>query len=451
MKLKKRTLQSICLAAFCISAAEIANAQLVDPNFKPDGNLWGYVFGDYAVKSHSDTLSRGGGNVQYKGTTPLNSANLVSPTNPAPVNQATNAFQIRRMYLGYDYQFAPNLGAYVVLANEQNVDGNGKNTTYLKYAFVKWSNIFKNADLILGQYQTCSFASAFGTEPLWGYRSVERTILDMHNIDGSTDLGASLQGKLWAKKNSTDTLKPLFIGYTVQVGNNNSATPNASNFKKVRANLFVTCMNQKLTFGLYGDYQNQQFSPYHIYNATAKAYVSYATEAFRIGFEIFEQTNLNSDIYKVYNADTKKFDLGDTSTGRQMGWSVFASARIIPHKLNVFARYDMYTPDTKFNDNNVYTSVASGIKGVNMSSATFYTQKFITAGFDWTPNARLHIMPNIWYNAYNTMSGLTTTGPSGTGSDLSARVKSDNDLAYRVTFYFLFNQKNKVSNNGMDQ
>jgi hypothetical protein len=210
-------------------------------------------------------------------------------------------------------------------------------------------------------------------------------------------------------------------------------------------------MNQKLTVGVYGDYQNTQFSPYHTSNLTAKAYVSYRTEAFRIGFEMFEQTNLNSDIYKTYNADTKTYKGNDTATGVQMGWSVFASARVIKSKLNFFARYDMYTPDTKFNSNNVYTSVYSGIKGVNMSSATFYTQTFVTAGFDWTPNARLHIMPNIWYNAYNTMSGLTTTGPSGTGSDLSARVKSDNDMAYRVTFYFLFNQKNKVSNNGMDQ
>ena len=36
-----------------------------DADFKPSGNVYGYVFGDYAYKTHNDTLQRGGGNVQY--------------------------------------------------------------------------------------------------------------------------------------------------------------------------------------------------------------------------------------------------------------------------------------------------------------------------------------------------------------------------------------------------
>src|SRR5665213_1046488 len=107
-----------------------------DADFKPSGNVYGYVFGDYAYKTHNDTLSRGGGNVQYKTPTSLVSGNTVSATNPAPANIQTNAFQIRRVYLGYDYQFAPNLTASVLLAHEQNLDANGNNTMYLKYANV---------------------------------------------------------------------------------------------------------------------------------------------------------------------------------------------------------------------------------------------------------------------------------------------------------------------------
>jgi len=48
------------------------------------GRLWGYIFGDYFHKSHSDSLNRGGNN-QY--------------TN---VKKGTDQFQFRRIYIGFD-------------------------------------------------------------------------------------------------------------------------------------------------------------------------------------------------------------------------------------------------------------------------------------------------------------------------------------------------------------
>src|ERR1041385_4881160 len=217
-KIQHTVLAIICGFSFC-------NVKAQDSEFKPSGNLWGYAFGDWANKSHNDTLLRGGGNVQYRGTTPLITNNVQGTANGQAVNSQTNSFQVRRFYLGYDYKFAPKLTASAVLAHEQNVDASGKNTVYLKYANVKCSDIFglKNTDLVIGQYATCSFATAGNTEPLYGYRSVERTIMDMHNNDGSTDLGASLQGKAWSQK-VADSLKPTYIGYALQIGNNGGAT-----------------------------------------------------------------------------------------------------------------------------------------------------------------------------------------------------------------------------------
>ena len=442
----------ILLTAAGIAISTYSNAQ---EDFKPSGNLWGYVFGDYAVKSHNDTLSRGGGSVQYKGTNPLSSSNVVSGTNPAPANMQTDAFQIRRVYLGYDYRLTKNISAQIVLANEQNVDAGGRNTTYLKFANIKYSNIFnlKNTDLVFGQYFTCSWAAPYGTEPLGGYRAVERTVMDMHAMDNATDLGASLQGKAWTQKNVSDSLKPQFIGYYLQVGNNNGAVPNASNFKKVRMNLFFAALQQKLTVGLYGDYLVQQLSPYRTLNATMKIYAAYTTEKFRIGAEAFQQFNMNSDIYKIYvDGVQPPGAANDTSYGLQLGWSVFASVNIIKNKLNAFARMDRYNPDANYSSACVYTKAYSAIQNSGVAGAlnpttTFYTQTFYSAGLDWTPNARFHIIPNIWYNGYKTM--MSTTGANGTGSDLSARTKSDYDLVYRLTFYFIFNSNKKVMNNGM--
>jgi hypothetical protein len=236
------------------------------------------------------------------------------------------------------------------------------------------------------------------------------------------------------------------VGYILQLGNGNSATPETDPYKKFRANLFTALCNQKLVIGVYGDYTTQQYSPYHTSNMTMKAYVSYRTPAFHIGFEVFQQTNQNSDIYKVYDPSTKKLGTNDTATGVQMGISIFASARIIKNKLNVFARYDSYNPDTKWNTNNVYTKAYSGITGSNLTSATFYKQTFVNAGLDWTPDKRIHIMPNFWYNADNSM--MSSAGPDGTGKAYGTRVVKDEDVVYRVTVYFLFNSNKKVSNNG---
>src|SRR6201992_4046550 len=66
------------------------------------GRLWGYAFGDYYVKAHSDSFQRGNSN-QYSGI----------PT-------SRSAFQFRRIYLGYDYNITDKFSAELLLAAEDN-------------------------------------------------------------------------------------------------------------------------------------------------------------------------------------------------------------------------------------------------------------------------------------------------------------------------------------------
>ncbi|HXC03589.1 MAG TPA: hypothetical protein VNZ86_02485, partial [Bacteroidia bacterium] len=283
--------------------------------------------------------------------------------------------------------------------------------------------------------------------PLWGYRSVERTILDFHNIDASTDLGVSVQGRIWQSNKVTDSLPAGLIGYYLQLGNGNSATPELDPYKKVRVNLYTALLKQKLVIGVYGDYSTQQYSPYHTSNITFNAYISYRSPAFHIGVEVFGQRNQNSDIYKVYDPEGKKLGVSnDTASGIQAGISVFGSARIIKNKLNVFARYDSYNPDIRWNTNNVYSKAYAGITGSNLNAATFYSQSFVTTGLDWTPDKRFHILPNFWWNANNSM--MSSAGPAGTGKLFGSRVVKDEDVVYRLTVFFVFNSSHQVSGNG---
>ncbi len=427
MKIKKLlfTTYLLFLVMDMVNAQDNANADV-----KPSGNFWGYVFGDYYYKTHSDSLGRA----------PVGSPYGVNSLNEKNQNLSyTNAFQIRRAYLGYDYKLDSTFSAQAVLANEMDVDGNGYNTTYLKYAWVKWSHIFKGSNLMIGQMPTSSFATPFGTEPLWGYRSVEKTLIDLHSTDPSTDMGVMLIGNLW-QQNNIAKLLPATIGYNFMVGNGTGAKPETNRGKKIRGNLYLNTFQQKLTIGVYGDYNVIQPSLYTINNTTLKAYIDYKSDGFRIGAEVFEQINKNGDIYAVSYAKNAKVDTAD---GAQLGWSVFASARIIKGKLNCFLRMDMYNPDTKFNSNNLYLS---STVGGNMNSTTFFNQTFYLVGLDYTPISRIHIMPNLWYTQYTAMSGLT----DAKGNAITGRAKSDYDIIPRVTFFFVFNSSKTMTNNGMD-
>ncbi len=92
------SIASIFLANF--TQAQDKSAVQTD-DFKPLGNFWGYMFSDYYYKTHADSLNRGGGNVQYAGV-------------PAHFG----AFQIRRAFLGYDFDMSKTFSTHMVLADE---------------------------------------------------------------------------------------------------------------------------------------------------------------------------------------------------------------------------------------------------------------------------------------------------------------------------------------------
>lgn len=174
--------------------------------------FWGYAFGDYAYMGHGDSAGRGT-KQQYKGLGAYGQT------------QNQNAFEIRRAYLGYDYKINSKFSAYALLAYEGDQDVSDNRTVYMKYMYIKWKNIWKGTDLKIGQQATNSFASDYNTEPLSGYRAVEKTIMDMHGVDGSSDMGLTLQGKIWTYKGGDTSKVPLFIGYSAMVGDNSGNNP----------------------------------------------------------------------------------------------------------------------------------------------------------------------------------------------------------------------------------
>jgi hypothetical protein len=415
----KRRIISYCLFfGILFSSAISLKAQYLwnsDSAFKAgapnSGRLWGYAFGDFYWKGHSDSLNRGGSN-QYTG-----------------IPKTRSAFQFRRIYLGYDYNITSKFSAELLLAAEDNFPAgqpigqatangdetqNNKLTFYIKLANIRWKNIWKGTDLVVGQIATPAYPLL--SEKIWAYRSIERTISDIRRTP-SYDLGAALQGKFDAKGN---------YGYNLMVGNGSSAKPESDNFKWFYGDVFAMFADKKLVVDLYADYERLTWTPaLHHSRQMLKGFIAYTTPALTIGAEGFVN-NLKNDI-----TATKIAGGTDLLSNTASGLSLYIHGNIVPNKLRFFARYDMFNPNNKV-DNNTYTKYAQTTGNFNDNSYSLgttatgdetYKQNFITAGLDFTPAKNVHFMPNIWYNHYATQL---------------ATANSDYDLVYRMSFYFIF-------------
>ncbi len=420
----------ISLALVIMSfSVNVLNAQSLlnnDSAFKAgapnSGRVWGYVFGDYAYKGHSDSLKRGGSN-QYSGI---------------PTSRTT--FQFRRIYLGYDYNISKKVSTELLLAAEDNFPAgnppssaaasgdellNNKLSFYIKLADIRIKNIWKGTDFLFGQIGTPAFPAI--SEKVWSYRSIERTVADIRRTP-SYDMGASLQGTFDpATKN---------FGYNVMMANGSSAKPEGDNFKWFYADVYAYAAHKQLVFDLYTDYERLNWtSSWHHARSMVKGFIAYNSagddksmnpgKGFTIGVEGFVNS-LKNDLVA-----TKIAGGNDTLTNSASALSFYIHGDLVPDKLRFFARLDMYNPMSKI-DNNTYSKYAGNTGNYNDNSYSgaantatgdqTYKQTFMTLGLDWKPTARVHIMPNIWYNSYN--SQMVSN--------------KDHDMVYRITFFFAF-------------
>jgi hypothetical protein len=359
--------------------------------FKPSGKIWGYAFGDYGYKLHADAEKRG--NIQYSKLPP-----------------DYNSFNFRRIYLGYDYQFSPNVSSQFLLAHESTAEANPGNpdvltdnnrAMYIKAMNIQFKNVIPRATIIAGQQATPTFATL--VDGVWGYRSIEKSIADQRGVSSSTDLGVGVFGKIGRNEN---------IGYDVLVGNNNGAKVENNNFKRLYTSLYAYFFDKKLV--IQGNYEvgRMALNPVEKNFSTFKAFVAYKTSTTTVGIDAFKQLQTHNSSYLGGIADTISSD------ALPSGISFFITRQLTKDKLNFFARFDVYDPDSKFNSNNKYIGSYNSNK-----------ESFATIGLDFVPYKNVHIMPNIWYDQFHSKL-----------PDAAGKLKNDYDLEGRITVYFLFNK-----------
>ena len=227
-------------------------------------------------------------------------------------------------------------------------------------------------------------------DKVWNYRSIESNVTDIRRTP-SYDFGATLQGKFDPKKGN--------YGYDLMVGNGTGAKPENDNFKWFYGDVYAYFFQKRLVVDLYADYERLNWtSSWHHSRQMIKGYVAYSfpsannpdTSAFTIGVEGFIN-NLRQD-----NFATKISGGTDTLDAVAKGISVYMHGNIVPNKLRFFARYDVFNPINKI-DNNVYASYKGNTPNYNDPVTK---EQFITAGLDYMPVKKVHFMPNIWYNSY---------------------------------------------------
>lgn len=377
--LKKYASALVMAFTLFLSAHPLAAQTTPKEEFKPSGKVWGYAFVDFFAKTGGDT------------------ATWASRADYSAVPKDATAFSLRRLYLGYDYNISPIFSTTALLeGTDVSLTSRGERTVFIKALNIKWKNIFKGADLVVGQQPTLAYAII--EEKVWGYRSIEKTMLDQRSVRTSSDMGIALYGRF-------DSLGTY--GYNVMFSNGSGPRPEelsgAGKYKLYSADVFGYFLDRKVVVTLYGELQ--QGLPEKDFVAM-KAFVGYQTEPITFGVEVFSQTQNNVK--------------SDSTNATPFGVSIFARGTIIKDKLSAFARYDSYNQDNSFRNQDAPTSYNPSRMYLN------YDEQFITAGLDYSPHKNVHIMPNLWYNSYTAKA------------DSPLLVDRKADIVPRVTVYFIF-------------
>ena len=436
----------------------ISNAQL---------KVTGLLFGDYAFKTQADSL----------GARRLGTGGKPFPAEYNQLPKNYSGFNIRRAYLNFDYDINSRIHVEAVLAHESTtptgsaeVAPDNNNIMFLKYADVRIKQVFTGTDLIIGQQRTPTFCTSGGSEPLWEYRPIERTITDFNRLASSTDLGVGLEGKYLNNNLGYNILyannqgaKALFESNTTtngpaQVGTTPFTT--AQTAPRLYADVWYKFFD-RLEVQMYWDYSCYNFNydttqkKYQTVSSTIKPMIAWIQPGlFTIGAEYYVQTNTYAandvnGVLGVTNVGSYKAaaNLNEMRSTTPTGWSIWGHVVIIKDNdtakvskrvgmmqdgqkggiLSLFARYDSYDPDHSMTD-----VLASN--PFNRKKGIYSTSTFITAGLDWEPMKAVHIMPNIWIENF-TQKYESSELSSVAGFQAQ---KNGTDMVLRLSAYYNF-------------
>lgn len=264
-----------------------------------------------------------------------------------PEVEGTNSFEYRRIYLTATTDLSPDFRARVRLeAQGRATTQQGRPVPSVKDAWVRWEYAASGHSATLGVQPPPLFQVS---ERAWGYRSLERTLIDRTRLRNSRDTGFRLDGPVAGD-----------LRYAAMIGNGSGARPEPSGDRGKDYYVQLTYTPGVLRASLGADYRER--NPDEIdgeTSATVSGFVGAVTEGGRLGVEAFY----------VHN------EFGDVVLPDQDGFgvSVFAVGNLTEQS-SVIARYDYADDDV-------------GTTGVD--------EHYVLAAFAYRPIPRVSLMPNV--------------------------------------------------------
>ncbi len=293
-----------------------------------EGKISGYMFGDYYYLVSASGQAIGA----VKGAVAKNN----------------NGFAFRRVYFQYDRKLTDVFDIRVLFeVNDAGFGKNDKMIPFVKNAYLKYAKSGKSVLMGLPGTPTWSVS-----EKTWGYRSIEKTIMDLHGMGSAADLGVAFVGNLD---------KGGRVNVHVMAGNGPGQSPEKDNQNKIYAQLSGK-VSESLTLVGYADWEGQ---PAEKNKLTFAGFIGLQPGKFSGGLEGFLRINKNA---------------AGANDVQVRGVSLFGSVKT-SDRTRAFGRVDFFDPSDQAGNDREYLFIG---------------------GLDFVPAKDIHIMPHLWVQTYQT-------------------------------------------------
>jgi hypothetical protein len=290
-----------------------------------------------------------------------------------------NGFWFRRIYLTVDHTLNPTWDLRVRFEHNSpgDFESSDKLDPFLKDAYVRWKR--SGHSLYLGISGTPIWGVV---EPFWGYRSVEKTVLDLQKLGSSRDFGVAFKGRF-------DEAGKVRYHAMFGTGSGTKGETNKGKKGQLSIGFYPT---KSWLIELYGDYEDR---PDDTDRAVFQVFTGWQSEQGRVGLQVVRQHR------KIEDAESLDLDVV----------SVFGVWNASP-RTAVLARYDrMFDPNPD----------AAKIAYLPMDPTA--KSNLAIFGVDLALHEQVHLIPNAEIVFYDDVDD----GPT-----------PDTDVAIRTTLFVTF-------------
>lgn len=255
-----------------------------------------------------------------------------------------NGFTLRRLYITADFDLPDAFDGRARLEANSGTVGSTGMETFVKDLWLRWRSEGGHA-IRIGILPTPHWETS---EAVWGYRSLDATVMDVLGIATSRDFGIRVDGPI---------LEGGALEYSVAFGNNNHVRPEVDRTKRVYGAL-TSRPSDRLVIGLSADYAG--YDDAREQGITVHALAGFEADRFTIGVEPFwNQIEFESD--------------GEMT---RSGVSLFGHLGLAD-RWRIIGRVDVAEHNSELAD-------IGSVRGI------------IALSFE--PNQAIRLIPNVWIN-----------------------------------------------------